>query len=211
MRMAAPFPVCFGLMLWLLCAALAQADPISLQISSWNLTWNAHLLTTSLTVNGVDSQNRQFSLSLNNGILNFNRGTLEPDTLFALTGNGESFRGESSSPYALIGALNVSGLPRVTSTTPPGDLPVSLSMSGRLTLALFSAGALKTLYDIMLTGLTGAGIYTVGTASDLDSMQVSGKGGAGTLVPASVPEPTTLLLIGSGLIALGVRSSRGRR
>lgn len=200
-----------GVALWLLCAAVGKADPLSLQIMSWDLTWNANLQTTKFNVSGVDSANRAFSLSLGNGVLNFTRGTLTADTVFNFTGDGGSYQPGGAAVYALIGGMNMSGLPDVTGQTPPGPLPVNLSLDGSFTLALYSSSTLHLLYTITLTGLSGVGIYNVGTSSDLDVMRVSGKGGAGALIPVATPEPATLILFGSGLVALGVKGRRRKQ
>jgi hypothetical protein len=209
MRLSAAFRAALGVALIWLCVGAAKADAIPLEITSWNLTWNGNLLTSSLSVGGLDAQGREFSLSINNGILNLGQGRLTPDVFFTFVGNGENFRGDGLAPFGLLGSLGVAGLPAVTGQTPPGNIPLSLTLGGDLSLVLFSPAAMTPLYTITLTGLTGTGVFTVGPAPDLNSLRASGSAGAGTLTPAAaVPEPATLLLVVGGLAALGVRGRR---
>lgn len=208
MRLSTLFRAFFAFACIGLFSLTAKADAISFQVTSWSLSWNANLLTTQLSINGIDSQNREVSLSLGNGMLSFGQGTLTPDIFFNFKGNGETFKGDGLTPYALLGSLNVAGLPLVNGSTPPGNIPVNLNLNGNLTLALFSSGALSPLYSITLAGLNGTGNYTVGFSSDSNSLKVSGVGGSGTLIPAAVPEPATLILLGSGLFAIGLKGRK---
>jgi PEP-CTERM motif len=221
----------FSMVFLLVVSTVVRADSITLNVTSWQFNWEAFYGNLGFSIKGVDTNGNNVTLGLNPvtnyspRIRNRGDGTTYLDDATYLFNNNPTFltgianlsttNGTPLSIYSTTGLLymgtnsNVGNLNRIDfGATLSGTLSFNVFVNGDLTPNLVSASFSNFI------GTGGVGLSN-GNTTDLSRMTVTGNSGQITLngIPptAPVPEPTTLLLLGSGMTAFAVKKRRRKQ
>lgn len=199
-------------------ATTAQADSITLTVKSWAYSTSGATDSTSLAIVATDSSGKEITLAVNFPDFTF---VGFPNNTYATSATGvvspASLSAIAVIPRGTINSVFSLGASPSLPTGVSGTANVSIGFTGSLKVyagEIFSPSdpkqPLSTTLSFTLT--PGIGTYTIGPTGTR-SLALTGTGGTITIDQGlvAVPEPTTLLLFGTGVAALGLRLRRRKR
>jgi hypothetical protein len=189
--------LCAVLLLFVL-VTVAQAKPITLNVTSWSFSTLRNVDSTLLRVNAVDASGKSVEISWQYSIATLTSGTFQSGVSgLPYTTTTTAIRANSSNVHNGSVTISVIGQYPLRGTQ---EVLVTLGMNGSIT----SGG--QSLSFILTPSLGSVGYNDAG---GFNAMSIVGTGGTVTIDQATpIPEPATLLLLGSGLAAIGLKAQR---
>lgn len=198
-------------------ATTTQADSITLTVKSWAYSTSGATDSTSLTVVATDSSGKEISLAVNFPDFTF---VGFPSNTYATSATGlvslSSLSAVAVIPRGTINSVFSLGASQALPPAASGTTNVSIGFTGSLKVyagEIFSPSDPKQTLSttLSLTVTPGIGTYTIGPTGTR-TLTLTGTSGTITIDQGlvAVPEPTTLLLFGTGVAVIGLRIRRRR-